>query len=116
GDGIQRVTAVEGKEVVRPQITHFPRSQAQIQGAATRPERLIPIRLDLEIDSNRRLKDQFLWNLHESLITPEEFAAQMVADLQLPPFFANQIAASIRTQLEEYAPVAAVDLPEGETI
>lgn len=49
-----------------------------------------------------------MWNLHEALFTPEDFALAFVADLDLP----NQnsaiaeISKQIRTQLEEYAGVA----------
>lgn len=115
GDGIQSVVELPGKEVQRPVQLHFPRTQKQKEGAALRPERLIPIRLDLDVDGIRKLKDTFLWNLHEMLITPEEFAAQMVADLQLPTNLIGQIASSIRQQCEEYAPIASVDLPESES-
>jgi chromatin structure-remodeling complex subunit SFH1 len=49
-----------------------------------------------------------LWNLHEALATPDEFAASFVRDLDLPD--ANRIAVAISTQirqqLEEYAGVA----------
>ncbi|KAI4135807.1 MAG: hypothetical protein LQ347_000353 [Umbilicaria vellea] len=55
-----------------------------------------------------RLKDVFLWNLHETLITPDQFAMILVHDLDLPNAagLAVQISNQIRTQLEEYAGVA----------
>lgn len=55
-----------------------------------------------------RIKDAFLWNLHEALITPEEFAVTMVRDLDFPNIQALSLAVSsqIRQQLEEYAGVA----------
>lgn len=55
-----------------------------------------------------RLKDAFLWNLHEALITPEEFAITMVRDLDFPnPHgLASSVSNQIRQQLEEYAGVA----------
>jgi chromatin structure-remodeling complex subunit SFH1 len=55
-----------------------------------------------------RLKDIFLWNLHETLITTDQFAQCMVQDLDLPnkAQFAMEISKQIRTQLEEYAGVA----------
>lgn len=55
-----------------------------------------------------KLRDIFLWNLHETMITTDQFAMTLVQDLDLP----NQLALSIeiskqiRTQLEEYAGVA----------
>lgn len=57
-----------------------------------------------------RLKDTFMWNLHETLITTDQFAATLVQDLDLPPThrqqFVAEISKQIRTQLEEYAGVA----------
>ena len=51
-----------------------------------------------------RLKDVFLWNLHETLTTTDQFAQVMVQDLDLPNRgqVANEISKQIRTQLEEY--------------
>jgi chromatin structure-remodeling complex subunit SFH1 len=57
-----------------------------------------------------RIKDMFMWNLHESLITPDHFARTLVDELDLPqdkkPSFIHQISLQIRTQLEEYAGIA----------
>jgi chromatin structure-remodeling complex subunit SFH1 len=57
-----------------------------------------------------RLKDSFLWNLHEALTTPDQFAKQFVDELDLPndrkPLLILNIASQIRQQLEEYAGVA----------
>lgn len=55
-----------------------------------------------------RLKDIFLWNLHETLITPDQFASILINDLDLPNVggLALQVSNQIRTQLEEYAGVA----------
>ncbi|ROV98071.1 hypothetical protein VMCG_07018 [Cytospora schulzeri] len=55
-----------------------------------------------------RLKDTFLWNLHETLTTTDQFAATLVQDLDLPNKgqAVAEISKQIRTQLEEYAGVA----------
>lgn len=55
-----------------------------------------------------RLKDIFLWNLHETLITPDQFATILIHDLDLPngAGLALQVSKQIREQLEEYAGVA----------
>ncbi len=55
-----------------------------------------------------RLKDTFLWNLHEALITTDQFALTLVQDLDLPnrAGIVAEISKQIRTQLEEYAGVA----------
>ncbi|CAL5874177.1 uncharacterized protein PFLUO_LOCUS8465 [Penicillium psychrofluorescens] len=54
------------------------------------------------------IKDTFLWNLHEALATPEEFAVGFVRDLDLPnpQAITMTISNQIRQQLEEYAGVA----------
>lgn len=55
-----------------------------------------------------KLRDIFLWNLHETVITTDQFAMNLVQDLDLPnqAAIANEISKQIRTQLEEYAGVA----------
>ena len=55
-----------------------------------------------------KLRDFFLWNLHESLLTPEDFANTLVRELDLPSQTALTVSISqqIRTQLEDYAGVA----------
>ena len=57
-----------------------------------------------------RLKDYFLWNLHEALLTPDQFARVFVNELDFPtdrkPTLIMNISAQIRQQLEEYAGVA----------
>jgi chromatin structure-remodeling complex subunit SFH1 len=57
-----------------------------------------------------RLKDAFLWNLHEALTTPDQFAKTFVDELDFPadrkPQLILSIANQIRQQLEEYSGVA----------
>lgn len=50
----------------------------------------------------------FLWNLHETLITPDYFAIVLAHELDLPnaQAYAMQISSQIRKQLEDYAGVA----------
>ncbi|KAL9595131.1 MAG: hypothetical protein Q9219_006619 [cf. Caloplaca sp. 3 TL-2023] len=113
------------------------KTEKQFNAQSALPLTLIPIRIDLEISSfipqpalplptdpgvdpkqaryrapeatpTYRLKDFFLWNLHETLITPEHFALVLVQDLDLPnpAALALEISTQIRQQLEEYAGVA----------
>ncbi|AEO67171.1 uncharacterized protein THITE_54110 [Thermothielavioides terrestris NRRL 8126] len=111
------------------------RSDAMNYVQACLPLTLIPIRIDLDIPAFTplpplvtpapadpthplfkpqeptvpyRLRDTFLWNLHESLITTDQFATQLVQDLDLPNRASAiaEISKQIRTQLEEYAGVA----------
>lgn len=63
-----------------------------------------------DITPEFRLKDAFLWNLHEALITPDQFAKVFVDELDFPnerkPALIMEIAKQIREQLAEYAGVA----------
>ncbi|KAI9669887.1 MAG: Chromatin structure remodeling complex protein sfh1 [Alyxoria varia] len=115
----------------------IPEKQSQVQAAL--PLNLIPIRIDVDIPSFRpdpalpppsnvridesleayrhpeptptyRLKDTFLWNLHEALIPPDQFARTFVDELDLQPNSKNalviEIARQIREQLEKQAEIA----------
>ena len=57
-----------------------------------------------------RLKDYFLWNLHEALMTPDQCAKVFVDELDFPvdrrPALVVQISQQIRQQLEDHAAVA----------
>lgn len=57
-----------------------------------------------------RLKDTFLWNLHEALATPDMFAKVLVDELDLPSerkvACVQMIAGQIRSQLEEWSAAA----------
>lgn len=124
------------RRTVRPATDREAHIQAQL------PTTLIPIRIDLDIQSwtpdspypvppqnysqsynlalpmykrpeqvpNYKIRDMFLWNLHENLITPEEFAFTFVQELDLNPpemrKYTEEIAKQIRAQLEDYAGIA----------
>lgn len=55
-----------------------------------------------------KVRDIFLWNLHENLMTPDDFAISFVRELDLPnqTALATNVSQQIRTQLEDYAGVA----------
>ena len=55
-----------------------------------------------------KIRDIFLWNLHESLLTPDDFAKTLARELDLPNALGltMSISSQIRTQLEEYAGIA----------
>ncbi|KAF2461035.1 hypothetical protein BDY21DRAFT_361046 [Lineolata rhizophorae] len=129
------------------------RNEAQNQVQCQLPVTLIPIRIDLDIQSFRpeaplptpanardfgideslpaykqpdptpayRLKDMFMWNLHEACVTPDQFARIMVDELDFPSdrkaFLTQEITTQIRTQLEQYAGVALHPLfhPSGQS-
>ncbi|KAI6249853.1 Chromatin structure-remodeling complex subunit sfh1 [Erysiphe necator] len=68
----------------------------------------LPLYRSPEMTVPYRLKDIFLWNLHETLTTTDQFAQTLVQDLDLPNRgqLACEISKQIRSQLEEYAGVA----------
>ena len=77
---------------------------------ARRPTTLIPIRVELETDTHR-IRDAFVWNLNEQIISPAAFARIFCADLDLPVHpYAEQVEGAIRAQIEEWEGVAAVEL------
>ncbi|KAJ3130372.1 SWI/SNF chromatin-remodeling complex subunit [Nowakowskiella sp. JEL0407] len=75
-------------------------------------ETLVPIRLDLEIEG-QKLRDTFMWNLHEPHIKPEDYAQILCDDMKITGLlfqeFKLAIARSIREQLDDfylYSPLA----------
>ncbi|ETN40599.1 uncharacterized protein HMPREF1541_04876 [Cyphellophora europaea CBS 101466] len=124
------------RRVVKPATDREAHIQAQL------PTTLIPIRIDLDIQSwvpdapytlpqtqypnnynfalpmykrpeqvpSYKIRDIFLWNLHENLITPEEFAITFVKELDLnvpeQKKYIDEVAKQIRGQLEDYAGIA----------
>lgn len=63
-------------------------------------EALVPIRIDVQ-QGESRIVDAFTWNLRERA-APEQFAAQLIADLQQPPEMIVPVADAIREQVEKY--------------
>lgn len=89
---------------------HVNFSEYDLSMNAQNEEILIPIRIDLEYNSNR-IVDFLMWNLNESLISPEQFALITGQDLDLPATAQQQIAASIKSQVEEYTNLVTIELP-----
>lgn len=126
--------------------TRTVRSDQQNAAQASLPLTLIPIRIDLDIPSfipqpafpapagpgvdmslpqyrqgettvPYKLRDIFCWNLHETLMTTDQFAITLAQDLDLPnrPGVIADISRQIRTQLEEYSGVALHPLFHADT-
>jgi len=84
--------------------------EEKLADQAQRSVALVPIRVEFETDTHR-VRDCFVWNLHESLVTPEQFARTFCADLDLPPApWADTVAAQIRAQLEDQDGVGSMEL------
>lgn len=85
-------------------------SEEQLADQAERSVALVPIRVEFETETHR-IRDCFVWNLHESLVTPEEFARTFCADLDLPAApWSDTVAAQIRAQLEDQDGVGSMEL------
>lgn len=69
---------------------------------ATVEDHVIPVRLDLEHDQYR-LKDTFLWNVADQVVTPALFAQVLCDDFKVPhQHFAPRIIAAIQERVKEY--------------
>lgn len=78
------------------------------------PEALIPIKLNIEYNAGAsKLVDFFMWNVNESLITPEQFASLLCSELELPNLIHLDIVDSINKQIEDYNFVNNAQLPPG---
>lgn len=89
---------------------HVDFAEEKLAEQAQRSVALVPIRVEFETDTHR-IRDCFVWNLHESLVTPEQFARTFCADLDLPPApWADTVAAQIRAQLEDQDGVGSMEL------
>ena len=81
-----------------------------LETQAKRRTALVPIRVEFETDTHR-IRDCFVWNLHERLLKPETFARIFCVDLDLPIVpWAETVTNQIRAQLEEHEGVASMDL------
>lgn len=79
--------------------------------AADHREALIPIKIEIELDSGHRVKDSFVWNINERLYTPDHFVRVFLQDLDLPyEPYGHQIEASIHQQIEEWTTLAEIDV------
>ncbi|OCF78534.1 hypothetical protein I204_00474 [Kwoniella mangroviensis CBS 8886] len=77
-------------------------SPAQLKSMAEVEDHIVPVRLDLEHD-NFRLKDTFMWNVSDKVVTPELFAQSLCDDFQVPhQHFASRIVAAIQERVQEY--------------
>ncbi|KAF8336441.1 uncharacterized protein EI90DRAFT_3119709 [Cantharellus anzutake] len=72
------------------------------RAASRRPEELVPIRIEIEHE-NHRLRDTFVWNLNDPVVTPEIFAHTTCLDLDLPHYFISQFGSQLKQQLSEYS-------------
>ncbi|KAJ3413795.1 Chromatin structure remodeling complex protein sfh1 [Chytridiales sp. JEL 0842] len=87
-------------DYLRSSLPYFREQAAQVL------ENLVPIKLDLEIESYK-IRDHFMWNLKEKFLTPEKFAELMCEDLSLPyqavgPLIVDSMKAQIQEHLNSF--------------
>ncbi|KAL4444584.1 hypothetical protein ABPG77_002401 [Micractinium sp. CCAP 211/92] len=106
GPQLSAVVAEAVRQQVADWVAHVPPPPA---GAEPRREL---VRLDMVV-GDRRLRDQFWWDLHASEPTPEEFAAELCADVGLDARHGASVAAAIRIELAKLrrAPPTSLQLP-----
>ncbi|KAG6883249.1 hypothetical protein C0993_007230, partial [Termitomyces sp. T159_Od127] len=90
-----------------------------------KPEQLVPIRLEFDVE-HHKMRDTFVWNLNDPVVTPEVFAQSVVEDYALSPNYHAVITKSIQDQLSDFrahsglfdldgdVPMPVVDLNEKE--
>lgn len=91
-------------------LCHIFSTDDKLEAQASKPSGLIPIRVEFETEAHR-IRDCFVWNANEILVTPEKFASVFCADLDLPQRpWVETVANQIRAQIEEHEAVATMDL------
>ncbi|KAJ7028706.1 hypothetical protein C8F04DRAFT_963603 [Mycena alexandri] len=68
---------------------------------ANRPEQLVPIRLEFDVE-HHKMRDTFVWNLNDPVISPEDFAQTVVEDYNLASSYHGIITKAIQDQLSDY--------------
>ena len=106
-DAVPQPTPINRNRVVHRKVRSFPfclddTDPGAAHDNANRTEVLVPVRVDMDIDG-QKLRDTFLWNKNETLITPEMFAEVICDDLDLNPVnFVPAIAAAIQQQVDSH--------------
>ncbi|SCZ88006.1 BZ3500_MvSof-1268-A1-R1_Chr2-1g04129 [Microbotryum saponariae] len=88
-------------------------SEDQLEDQAEQQAVFVPIQIDLEVDTFR-IRDSFVWNINEKLITPESFARIFCDDLDIPPSCASEVARQIKEQCGEQMGVAEIPVRAAE--
>lgn len=89
---------------------HVYHSQQDMAKAAESREVLIPIKIELETDTHR-IRDSFVWNVNEKLMTPRQYIKVFLQDLDLPwDPYGHQMEASIQQQIDDWQTLAEIDV------
>ncbi|KAF8180083.1 hypothetical protein BJ912DRAFT_635214 [Pholiota molesta] len=88
-----------GRKGARREGLRLPRKIAPED--ANRPEALVPIRIEFDVE-HHKMRDTFVWNLNDPVVTPELFAQTVVEDYNLAPSYHSVIVKSIQDQLTDF--------------
>lgn len=77
--------------------------QEQADYMASVPEVLAPVRIDFEMEKYR-LRDTFTLNVNEKTISINDLAQNLLEDFYIPANYTQQIAQSIKEQLNDFHP------------
>ncbi|GLB39897.1 putative SNF5-domain-containing protein [Lyophyllum shimeji] len=91
--------AGRGRRGVRREGLRLPRKLDEED--VNRPEQLVPIRLEFDVE-HHKMRDTFVWNLNDPVVTPEHFAQTVVEDYNLSPNYHAVITKSIQDQLSDF--------------
>nr|BAM72038.1 Snf5 [Coprinopsis cinerea] len=92
-------TSRAGKKGIKREGLKIPRRLPPEE--ANKPEQLIPIRLEFDVE-HHRMRDTFVWNMNDPVVTPEHFAQSLVEDYGLPPSYHGVISKSIHDQINDF--------------
>lgn len=112
----QSADNLANKIILKPvRVAEYPKDlddEEKLNELMTQKEVLVPIKLNIDYNNgNSKYQDSFLWNLHQTLILPEEFASIIATELELPTSVHSLIVESIKKQLDEYKQYSNVQLP-----
>ncbi|KAI9247094.1 hypothetical protein EDC94DRAFT_367364 [Helicostylum pulchrum] len=110
GSAVALPPTVDYPKTIRKK-NHLFYSFSDLQHISSIDEVLVPVRLDIDVDSIK-LRDRFLWNMNEQFLTPEKFGEMLCEDLDLSTHrFVQPIADSIRAQVLDFESFTQVQLP-----
>ncbi|GAA5850750.1 hypothetical protein JCM5353_000220 [Sporobolomyces roseus] len=92
---------------------HAASTEEQLEDLAEIPAAFVPIQIDLDYKTFK-IRDSFVWNVNEKLITPDSFARTFCDDLELGPEQAAEVSRQIAEQIDEQAGMAEVPFRSAE--
>ncbi|KAK4056719.1 Chromatin structure remodeling complex protein sfh1 [Microbotryomycetes sp. JL221] len=84
-------------------------SEDQLEAQARKQAVYVPVEIDLEVDGFR-IRDAFVWNAKEDLVSIMDFAKIMCEDLDIPQSNAADIASQISEQTAELARASEIQV------